>query len=139
MFASAAEQGPARSSDVNMLTKQLNELVGTDSDFELQTNGAPPSAPWNAGPNSVVKILSRAQSPSLSRFALGKLGVFMPNRGQYDGFGSQLPNTWKADSQETLTASFDFRCADASAGGNGSWRFYIGHGPGNSAAVELIT
>jgi len=37
----------------------------------------------------------------------------------------------------TLHAAFDFRVGDASAGGAGSWRFYLGHGPGNSAAVEL--
>ena len=124
--------------DMATITQQLSELVGTDSDFELQTLDSPPSAPWNAGPNSVVKLMERAQSPGRSLFPAGSLGVHMPNRGQYDGFGSGLPTAWKAETQETLQASFDFRCADASAGGNGSWRFYIGHGPGNSAAVELF-
>ena len=134
----ATDSATANAADMGTIAKQLAELVGTDSDFELQTLDSPPSAPWNAGPNSVVKILERAQSPNRSLFPIGSLGVHMPNRGAYDGFGSGLPTAWKADSQETLQASFDFRCADASAGGNGSWRFYIGHGPGKSAAVELF-
>ncbi len=124
--------------DVKSLSEELDKLVGSDSDFELQTADAPPAAPWNAGPNSVVRVMPRAQSPARELFSAGTLGVHMPNRAQYDGFGSILTPTWKSDTQEKLYASFDFRCADASAGGDGSWRFYIGHGPGNSAAVELF-
>lgn len=134
----ASTQNKSRDQDASAISKTLSELVGTDSDFELQTQDAPPSAPWNAGPNSVVKILPRAQSPDHSQFPPGILGIHMPNRGEYDGFGCSLPTTWKPETQQTLQASFEFNCADAAAGGNGTWRFYIGHGPGNSAAVELF-
>ncbi len=124
--------------DTAALAKQLKELVGADSDFEMQTADTPPAVPWNAGPNSVVKLMARAQSPSTARFPAGRLGVHMPNRGEYDGFGCGLPKTWKADTDNQLHVELDFRCADSKAGGNGSWRFYVGHGPGNSAAVELF-
>lgn len=62
----------------------------------------------------------------------------MPNRGACDGFGLTLPRTWKADETERLFACFDFRCGDSPAGSDGSWRYYVGNGPGNSAAIELF-
>ena len=138
----AATQADAASAtsieDAASLNKQLAALVGTDSDFELQTIDSPPTAPWDVGPNSVVKIMARSQSPDSSRFPAGSLGVHMPNRGEYDGFGSPQSTTWKAETQPELVATFDFRCAEVTAGGDGSWRYYIGHGPGHSAAVELF-
>jgi hypothetical protein len=134
-----AEVGP----NVAELTRQLQELVGIGGEFELQTEGTPPAFPWNPGPNSVVQASGRSQSPFRNRFMTGALGVFMPNRAEYDGFGLTLPTAHRlsenpADSTELLHAGFDFRCADVTAGGEGSWRFYLGHGPGNSAAVELF-
>ena len=123
--------------DVADLSKQLQELVGIGGDFETQTKDTPPASPWNAGPNSVVKIAERAQSPYQNIFPGGLLGVSMPNRGEYDGFGLTLPVTWKSDDTEILQTCFDFNCADVAAGGDGSWRYYVGHGPGSSAAIEL--
>jgi hypothetical protein len=120
------------------LTRQLNELTGMGGDFELQTEGEAPSSPWNPGPNSVVKIVTRAQSSFTDFFRKGELGVHMPNRGEYDGFGLTLLKKWTSEATSQLYATFDFRIADIAAGTDGSWRFYIGHGPGNSAAVELF-
>ena len=118
------------------LTKELDELTGFDGDFELQAKGEPPASPWGPGPNSVVTISAASQSPFLNAFAVGEFGIHMPNRGEYDGFGRTVANANpKQDGQ--LFASFDFRCANKDAGGNGSWRYYLGHGPGNSAAIEL--
>ena len=119
------------------LTKELEELTGFDGDFELQVKGAPPASPWGPGPNSVVKLSANSQSPFQNAFAPGELGVHMPNRGEYDGFGRTVANV-KSNEEGRLFASFDFRCANKDAGGNGSWRYYLGHGPGNSAAVELF-
>ncbi len=119
------------------LTKELDELTGFDGDFELQTKDAPPTSPWGPGPNSVVKMSANSQSPFRNAFATGELGIHMPNRGEYDGFGRTVANA-KPDKEGRLFASFDFRCASKDAGGNGSWRYYLGHGPGNSAAVELF-
>jgi cytochrome c553 len=124
--------------DMATLSAELQQLTGSDSDFELQTAEAPPAAPWNTGPNSVVKLAQRAQSPFQNLFPAGELGVYMPNRGEYDGFGVALPTSWNATSTSELHASFDFRCSDTSAGADGSWRYYLGHGPGNSPAVELF-
>ena len=120
------------------LSKQLQELIGMDGDFEVQTVDTPPSSPWGPGPNSVVAVAGIAQSPYQNVFPSGGMGIHMPNRGEYDGFGLTLPTTWTADAAERLFACFDFCCADSSEGGDGSWRYYMGHGPGNSAAVELF-
>jgi mono/diheme cytochrome c family protein len=123
--------------DPAALSLRLQELIGLGGDFELQTAETAPSHPWNPGPNSVVRIAQRAQSPFQNMSPVGKLGVHMPNRGEYDGFGLTLPHAWNANDTEQLFTCFDFCAADSAAGGDGSWRYYIGHGPGNSAAVEL--
>jgi hypothetical protein len=119
------------------LTKELEDLTGFDGDFELQTKDAAPASPWGPGPNSVVKLSANSQSPFQNSFGPGELGIHMPNRGEYDGFGRTVANA-KPDQDGRLFASFDFRCASQEAGGNGSWRYYLGHGPGHSAAVELF-
>ena len=128
----------ADGTDLAALSKELQDLTGTDSDFEAQLNDSPPATPWNPGPNSVVRLTKTAQSPFVKIFPAGGLGIHMPNRGEYDGFGLTLPKPWNAADTERLFACFDFRCSDVTAGGDGSWRFYVGHGPGNSAAVEIF-
>ena len=123
--------------DPAALTEKLQALTKIDGDFELQTEGQAPAAPWNPGPNSVVTLAASAQSPYCNVYGPGKLGVRLPNRGEYDGFGLTLPAVKPSDSGQ-MFVSFDFRCASQNQGGEGSWRFYIGHGPGQSAAVELF-
>ena len=118
------------------LNAKLEALIGFDGDLESQTDAAPPSKPWNAGPNSVVKLSTEAQSPFHNHFPPGELGVRMPNRAEYDGFGHAF-SPIKAGT-DRLFVGFDFRCESKQAGGDGSWRYYLGHGPGNSAAVELF-
>jgi len=130
-FSAAAEQP-----DPVALNEQLQTLLESDGDFELQTEDAPPESPWNPGPNSVVKLSANSQSPFQNLFPSGEFGLHMPNRSEYDGFGLTLANV-KQETTETLFASFDFRCASTDAGGDGSWRYYLGQGPGLSAAVEL--
>jgi len=82
-------------------------------------------------------VLNRSQSPYRNIYPAGRLGIHAPNRGEYDGFGLTLPDL-KPGEDGKLHASLDFRCADQQAGGGGSWRYYLGHGAGNSAAVELF-
>lgn len=125
------------------LQAQLAKLVGIEGDFEEQKVDGPPTSPWNAGPNSVVKISADAQSPFKNHFLRGDLGVFMPNRAEYDGFGCTFANISPAvisdpDANGMLHVGFDFSPADTSHGGEGSWRYYLGQGPGVSAAVELF-
>ena len=120
------------------LADQIRTLAGMDGDFELQDDATPPAPPWGPGPNSVVTITADAQSPFHNHFAPGRLGVRLPNSGAYNGFGQTLPKAWKAAETPHLFASFDFRCGQIDAGSDGSWRFYLGHGPGSSAAIELF-
>ncbi|MEO6183784.1 MAG: DUF1553 domain-containing protein, partial [Verrucomicrobiota bacterium] len=115
---------------------ELQKLTGLDGDFEWQTDGAPPAKPWNPGPNSVVKVLTVAQSPYRNILPAGKLGVEMPNRSDYDGLGLTLITPFSATRTNVMFVAFDFRCGKQDAGGDGSWRYYIGHGSG-STAVEL--
>ncbi len=132
--ALAQTDGP----DANALTAELQRLAGIDGDFELQSDGAAPATPWGPGPDSVVKISAAAQSPFRNLFPAGALGVRLPNSGAYNGFGQTLTNRWQADRTPRLWVSFDFRVAEVAAGADGSWRFYAGHGPGPSPAVELF-
>ncbi len=123
--------------DLVALHAQLQVLSRLDGDFELQTNDMPPVAPWNPGPNSQVKLSAESQSPFQNYFPRGTLGIHLPNRVEYDGFGWTLAGV-KSDARGRLNVNFDFRCTANQTGGDGSWRYYLGHGPGNSAAVELF-
>ncbi|MBS0205573.1 MAG: PSD1 domain-containing protein [Planctomycetes bacterium] len=123
--------------DLVALNERLRELTGIDGDLELQTADAAPVSPWNPGPNSVVKLTATSQSPFRNIFGAGELGLHLPNRGEYDGFGVTLVNL-APDKHQHKFVSFDFRCAGQEVGGNGSWRYYLGHGPGLSAAIELF-
>jgi len=127
----------ANSINVDALAGELQALVGIDGDLELQARDKPPASPWNPGPNSVVKLSPEAQSPYRNVYAPGELGLHLPNRGEYDGFGLTLTAV-KPDQAGKLFVGFDFRCVSQEAGGAGSWRYYLGHGPGNSAAIELF-
>lgn len=137
-FPAAMPTTAGPSIDLAGLTQQLKQLAGQDGNFESQNVDAAPDIPWTAGPNSVVKIAAIAQSPFQNLFSLGSRGIRMPNRAEYDGYGQVLAMDWKPESTERLYASVDFSCATDAAGGMGSWRFYLGHGPGVSAAVELF-
>jgi hypothetical protein len=117
--------------------QELEQLIGIDGDLELQPPGGVPTAPWNPGPNSVVRLRAESQSPFTADYARGEQGFFLPGRREYDGFGvtiRRLPIA--ADGR--LRAGFDFRVQAETPEAGGSWRYYLGHGPGNSAAVELF-
>ena len=130
--------GSAQNPNLPMLQAQLDALTGIDGDFELQKDGAPPATPWRAGPKSVAKISAASQSPFRNVHPPGNLGIHMPNSGGYNGFGQTLTKPWKAPATERLLVGFDFRCSSAESGGSGSWRYYLGHGAGTSAAVEIF-
>ncbi|HAB17501.1 MAG TPA: hypothetical protein DCE44_13745, partial [Verrucomicrobiales bacterium] len=134
VLVASSRTGP----DPAVLANQLKQLAGHDGDFELQDDGKPPVKPWGPGPKSVVTISAESQSPFHNLFGPGQLGIHLPNSGAYNGFGQTLTNRWKADSMGQLFASFDFRCSSQEAGGEGSWRYYLGHGAGSSPAVELF-
>jgi Protein of unknown function (DUF1553)/Protein of unknown function (DUF1549)/Planctomycete cytochrome C len=133
-----AEKDNTDADSIDELNLQLQTLGGMIGDFELHSEGQSPASPFNAGPNSVVKVSERSQSPFQNLAPRGNFGIYMPNRGNYDGFGLVFSKTWNAEKAEPLFACFDFRCVDIAAGDDGTWRYYLGHGPGNSAAVELF-
>ncbi len=130
---------PATSGQPNLevMNAELQRLTALDGDIEWQADGTPPALPWNPGPNSVVKVSTAAQSPFRNVFPAGKLGLHMPSRSEYDGFGLTFAVPFLAARTNLLFVSFDFRCDKPEAGAEGSWRFYIGHGSGSSTAVEL--
>ena len=115
---------------------ELQTLAGIDGDLEQQPRGGAPTTPWNPGPNSVVRLAPEGQSPFVNLYPPGEQGFVLPNRSEYDGFGVTLPPT-AVNGDGQLHLAFDFRLGTQAAGGEGSWRFYLGHGPGSSAALEL--
>jgi hypothetical protein len=134
----AARQTPDESEPtLSSLAAQIQRLAGIDGDFELQSADTPPAKPWGPGPNSAVKISAQSQSRYRHIHAPGELGVRLPPGPAYNGFGQTLTNAWKAAKTGRLHASFDFRYT-TEAKAVGSWRYYLGHGPGSSAAVELF-
>lgn len=117
------------------LALRLRQLMGLDGDLEQQVPGAQLAAPWNSGPGSVVKLRAESQSPLQNVYGAGHQGLHLPQRSEYDGFGltiSDLP----LDSAGRVHLSFDVRPYEA-AENCGSWRYYVGHGPGPSPALEL--
>jgi mono/diheme cytochrome c family protein len=122
--------------DPAALTAELETLVGFDGGLEFQTDGAPPARPWHPGPNTVVKMAQTAQSPFRNLLPAGKLGITMPNRAPYDGLGLNFSAPIKATDTDILYVAFDFRTGAREAGGEGAWRFHLGHGV-PLPAVEL--
>ena len=117
------------------LAAQLRQLTGVDGDLEQQAGDAGLTAPWNAGPGSIVKLRPESQSPLENVYGMGRQGLFLPQRSQYDGFGVTITDL-PADPAGLVHLAFDIRPYQA-AEGCGSWRYYIGHGPGPLPAVEL--
>ncbi|MGV2332740.1 MAG UNVERIFIED_CONTAM: DUF1549 domain-containing protein [Planctomycetaceae bacterium] len=117
--------------------RELEQIIGIDGDLELQTAGGVPSAPWNPGPNSVVRLRTESQSPFHNHYSGGEQGIHIPGRSEYDGFGVTIQHLPR-DADGRIYVGFDFRVQPESDQSPGSWRYYLGHGPGSSAAVELF-
>jgi len=124
------------------LEAELASLRGIDGGLEGQKAGAPPAAPWRPGPDSRVRLRAESQSPFVGLLPRGRLGLHLPGGPAYDGFGQALSPAWKADRTGRLRAAFDFRCGEVPGGlqpgPEGTWRYYLGHGAGTSAAIELF-
>jgi hypothetical protein len=129
-------------SELERLESELMSLRGIDGGFEGQKAGSPPASPWRPGPNSRVRLRAESQSPFVGLLPRGGLGIHMTGGLDYDGFGQGLSPAWKADRTGRLRAAFDFRCGEVpggpTPGTEGTWRYYLGHGAGTSAAVELF-
>ena len=130
------ERHAAGGPDAGRIRARLRELTGIDGDLEMQSAGAAPSSPWNPGPGSVVRLDAKAQSPFTNVYPAGRLGLALPGREVYDGFGLTLPPI--QGSTGKVHVAFDIRVARRETAGSGSWRYSIGHGPGPSPAIELF-
>ncbi len=115
---------------------QLQPLIGQDGSFEGQGLNAPPGKPW--GFYDGARVTTGAQSPFTNVFSEGSRGISLPNNAGNNAFAQTLPLNRTAASHARVYANFDFRVVENAAGGNGSYRFYLGHGPGVSAAVEVF-
>jgi len=131
-------ESPVEELSVDEIHARIRRWVDLDGDFETQPLDAAPAFPWGPGPNSVVKIRAASQSPFTNVFPPGTRGIGLPNSGDYNGFGQTIAPSRSRDKCDTLYYQADFRVAGVEAGGAGSWRFYVGHGPGQSPAVELF-
>ncbi|MCC2672754.1 MAG: Protein of unknown function (DUF1553)/Protein of unknown function (DUF1549)/Planctomycete, partial [Armatimonadetes bacterium] len=116
----------------------LRARIGRDGDFEFQAEGEVPGLPWINGPNSQAKVRAAAQSPFTHLFPAGRVGVSFLNDAAYSGFGQPVAPGWTPATGDRLYYNADFRNTGVQAGGSGSLRYYVGHGPGVSAAVELF-
>jgi len=115
---------------------QLLSLVDLAGSFESQSLNVGPGKPW--GFLEGARVTSTAQSPFMNVFPGGTRGVSLPNNAANNAFGQTLPVNRTPASHGLVYVNLDFRTRESVAGGEGSYRFYVGHGPGVSAAVELF-
>ncbi len=103
--------------------------------FEGQPFGTGLPEPW--GTLEDLQVVKAAQSPYTNVFSGGTRGLAMPNNDANNAFGRPLAQAYTPQTTPTLHYNIDFRLADNASNGNGAFRFYMGHGPGVSGAVEL--
>lgn len=115
---------------------ELQTLVGMDGDFEGQLADAPPGKPWAL--QSGAKVAAAAQSPFANCYAPGTQGVSFPNDAANNYVAQSFAPARTPQTHDVLYLNVDFRNVSSAAGGAGSYRFYLGRGPGASAAVEVF-
>lgn len=122
--------------EAGRLSAALSALVDVDGGFECQNEGAPPSTPW--GHLEGARVSAAAQSPWVNVHPKGRVGVRLPTGTANNATGQLLVVKRTASSAPKVFLNIDLRCAEAGPNEKGSYRIYWGHGPGNSAAIELF-
>ncbi|MDB5339267.1 MAG: Protein of unknown function (DUF1553)/Protein of unknown function (DUF1549)/Planctomycete, partial [Planctomycetaceae bacterium] len=119
------------------LATGLATVVGSSgyNGFEMETIGQPPIKPWST--LAKVTVTETSQSPFNNVFPLGTRGLAFPNNIDNNAFVRTLDPVHKAETTPLLYYSIDFRNTSPAETGPGSYRFYVGHGPGASPAVEI--
>lgn len=115
---------------------ELQALVGADGDFESQLADAPPSKPWAM--QSGAKMSAAAQSPYANCYPPGKQGVSFPTEAGNTYVAQTFASPRTPKTHDVVYFNIDFRNVASPAAGDGSYRFYLGHGSGASAAVEFF-
>lgn len=126
----------APKTDFAAIEAEIRTRGDEDGGLEFQNRDGAPVLPWDFV--GTVRASAEAQSPYRNLFDAGKLGARFANDAANNGLGVTVHPTRNLARQERLYFNADFRNADKAAAGSGTYRFYLGHGPGVSAAVELF-
>ncbi|MCA9089725.1 MAG: PSD1 domain-containing protein [Planctomycetaceae bacterium] len=110
-------------------------LASSERGFELEQLGQTPGKPWETW--GTVTVTESAQSPFVNAYLPGSQGLTFPGNDANNAFGLRLETAHTAETSPQLHYNIDFRNVAVSKGATGSYRFYVGHGPGNSSAVEM--
>ncbi|WP_193378448.1 DUF1549 domain-containing protein, partial [Singulisphaera acidiphila] len=111
---------------------EFRAVVGIDGSFEAQKIAMGPGIPW--GYFDGARVTASSQSPYTNVYPTGSRGISLPNNAANNAIVQTLPVNRKPETHDRVYYNLDFRFA---SGGNGTYRIYLGHGPGQSAAVEL--
>ncbi len=116
--------------------KPLEAVLGTSgfTGFENESLAQVLAPPFNAVAGA--RIAASAQSPFANVFPIGTRGVAFPRDGQNNAIERRL-ESHTAPGTPLLHYNIDFRNLAPVDGVGGATRFYLGHGPGQSAAFEL--
>ena len=119
------------------LKDQMAVATGTVgfSGFETQTTGERPDASFGLFGTVVVK--SAAQSPFRNVFSSGTRGLAAPADLSNNAFVRTIEPAHDAQTTPRLYYNIDFRNVEQNSAATGAYRFYLGQGPGHSAAVEM--
>jgi hypothetical protein len=123
--------------DLKALDEQVAAVLGTSGfcGFENEAMGQTPTKPY--GSLGSAAIATSAQSPFDNVFPTGTRGIAFPSDAENNAFGRPLAPAHTPMTSSVLHYNIDFRNLSIAPGGGGAYRFYLGHGPGNSAAVEM--
>jgi hypothetical protein len=111
---------------------ELRAVVGLDGSFEAQAIAAGPGLPWSHLEGA--RVTAASQSPFTNVYPAGSRGVSLPGNAANNAFVQTLPINYTPATRDRIQFNFDFRVI---SGGDATYRIYLGHGPGKSAAVEL--
>jgi mono/diheme cytochrome c family protein len=119
------------------LDEQVAAVLGTGGfcGFENEAIGQRPTKPY--GSLGSATIAASSQSPFDNVFPAGTRGIAFPSDGENNAFGRPLEPAHTPATSPILYYNIDFRNLSIAPGGGGAFRFYLGRGPGNSAAVEM--
>ncbi|MCA9179392.1 MAG: PSD1 domain-containing protein [Planctomycetales bacterium] len=123
--------------DLKSVGESLQQLAGAADfcGFEHGVDGQTPPQPY--GSLGTARVAAAAQSPFANVFPRGERGLSFPSNTDNNAFGRTLAKSFSAEDTRLLYYNIDFRNTAVPDGARRCYRFYVGHGPGNSGAVEL--
>ncbi|MEZ6044125.1 MAG: PSD1 and planctomycete cytochrome C domain-containing protein [Planctomycetaceae bacterium] len=116
-------------------TEEINSVTGSSRYFgfeELDLGTDLSSAYVKYGSLTVTQD---SQSPFKNAFAYGSRGISFPENSDNNAILAKFEEV--TDPKTVLHYNIDFRNTSNNKNTQRAYRFYLGHGPGNSAAVEV--